>query len=61
LDKQCRILIPSNLRNYARLDKEIIIVGASNRAEIWDIELWDNQCSNLTSEVVAKAMDDMGF
>ena len=61
LDKQCRILIPSNLRIYARLDKEIIIVGASNRVEIWDKESWENQCGNLTSEVIAKAMDDMGF
>lgn len=61
LDKQFRILIPSNLRGYARLEKEIVIVGASNRVEIWDKQSWDNQCGSLTSEVIAKAMDDIGF
>ena len=40
LDKQGRILIPQNLRDYASLDKEIVFTGASNRVEIWDADKW---------------------
>jgi MraZ protein len=39
-DKQGRILIPQNLRNFAGLTKEVIIVGVSNRIEIWSKEKW---------------------
>jgi len=34
-DKQGRVAIPANLRRYARLDKEIVIVGQMSRVDIW--------------------------
>ena len=34
VDKQGRILIPSNLREHAKLDKELVIIGVSTRVEI---------------------------
>lgn len=40
LDKQGRILIPNNLRDYARLARDVVVVGVSNRVEIWDREEW---------------------
>jgi len=40
-DKQGRILIPQNLRTYAGIDKEVVIIGVSTRIEIWDKERWD--------------------
>ncbi len=40
LDKQGRIMIPANLRQYAALNKEAMIVGVSNRIEIWSPERW---------------------
>ncbi|NQT33293.1 MAG: division/cell wall cluster transcriptional repressor MraZ [Candidatus Omnitrophica bacterium] len=39
-DKQWRILIPDYLREYAKLTKNIMIVGVSNRIEIWDKDKW---------------------
>jgi MraZ protein len=36
LDKQGRILIPSNLRDYAQLSREVCVVGMMRRFEIWD-------------------------
>jgi len=42
LDKQGRILLPSALRQYAGLDKEVVIIGVSNRIEIWDKERWQD-------------------
>lgn len=39
-DKQGRISIPSVLRGYASLDKEVMVIGAMNRIEIWDPTSW---------------------
>lgn len=60
-DKQGRILIPANLRAYAGLDKDIMIIGASVRAEIWNKERWEQNCASLTADDVAEAMDELGF
>lgn len=39
-DKQGRVTIPANLRDYAGLDREITVIGAGARVEIWDSEAW---------------------
>lgn len=41
-DKQGRITIPPALRTYAGLDRELAVIGAGTRAEIWDGPTWDN-------------------
>lgn len=40
-DKQNRITIPQQLRQYAGLDRELAVIGAGTRAEIWDAEAWN--------------------
>lgn len=40
-DKQGRITIPQNLRDYAGLERELTVIGAGSRAEIWDSAAWD--------------------
>lgn len=60
-DKQGRVVIPANLREFAGLEKEVVIVGASVRAEIWDKDKWQATSAGITVESVAKAMDDLGF
>ena len=40
-DKQHRVTIPAQLRAYAGLDRELTVIGAGNRAEIWDSEAWN--------------------
>ncbi len=40
-DKQGRILLPAHLRNKAGIEKDVMIVGALTRVEIWDTEAWD--------------------
>jgi MraZ protein len=40
LDKQGRILLPPSLREYAELDRDVVIVGMTKRIEIWSKERW---------------------
>lgn len=60
-DKQGRILIPQNLRDYAGLTKDVTFIGASSRAEIWDSARWNEFNSTLTQESIAEAMDSLDF
>ncbi|HXF02963.1 MULTISPECIES: division/cell wall cluster transcriptional repressor MraZ [Arthrobacter] len=41
-DKQGRVTIPAALRSYAGLGRELAVIGAGTRAEIWDAQAWDN-------------------
>ncbi len=40
-DKQGRLTVPPTLRKYAALDKEIAVIGAFNRIEVWDLAAWE--------------------
>jgi MraZ protein len=40
-DKQGRVTVPPALREYAGLRRECVVIGASNRVEIWDAEAWN--------------------
>ncbi|MBR5156907.1 MAG: division/cell wall cluster transcriptional repressor MraZ [Clostridia bacterium] len=42
-DKQGRIMIPAKLRNYAKLEKDVTVVGVSTRLEIWNSEDWERE------------------
>ncbi len=65
LDKQGRILLPSNLRQFAKLDKDVVILGVSSRVEIWSREEWDtysNQAEVSYEEIAEKIVDlDLGI
>ncbi len=39
-DKQNRVTIPAVLRNYAGLDRDLAVIGAGTRVEIWDAQAW---------------------
>ncbi len=41
-DKQGRVTIPAHLRDYAGLDRELVVIGASSRVEIWDRQAWES-------------------
>ncbi len=44
-DKQGRITIPAALRTYAGLDRDLAVIGAGSRAEIWAADSWDSYLS----------------
>ncbi len=47
LDKQGRILIPSHLKSYAFLKKEVVLAGVGKRFEIWDKERYEEKFRKL--------------
>ena len=62
LDAQGRVCLPLNLREHAALTKEVVILGAANRAEIWSEEVWRRyEAEELTTENMLEAMDELGF
>jgi MraZ protein len=60
VDKQGRINIPAPLRKYAVLDKECVVIGVSNRIEIWSNSEWETyfeQSEESFSEIAENMMD----
>lgn len=60
LDKQGRINIPSNLRDYAKLDKDCVVLGVSNRVEVWSKAVWEGyyeQSEQSFNEIAEKLVD----
>jgi MraZ protein len=56
-DRQGRILIPQNLRDYAALDKEVYINGVKNRVEIWDKKTYEAYKKESTYEMIAAKLE----
>lgn len=48
-DKQHRITLPQGLRDYAGLDRELAVIGAGSRAEIWDVVAWEKYLTEQES------------
>ncbi|HWR05362.1 division/cell wall cluster transcriptional repressor MraZ [Sporomusa sp.] len=62
-DKQGRVLVPPNLRDHAKLDKDVVVIGVSTRIEIWDKAAWDeyNQQVSPTVAEIAETLADLGI
>lgn len=62
LDSQGRILVPQKLRKYAGLEKNVVILGVNNRAEIWAADVWKaREEEQMTPEKMAACMAALGF
>ena len=60
IDKQGRINIPQPLRNYASLEKECVIIGVSNRIELWASDSWSeyfDDSEESFAEIAENLMD----
>ena len=61
-DGQGRILIPAKLRKYANLEKEVVVIGSFDRAEIWNAERWAREeAMAFESGSLEQAMEEMGL
>lgn len=51
IDRQGRLTVPQAFRAYAGLERDVVIVGAGARVEIWDVQRWEQHLSQSEAEV----------
>ncbi len=61
VDKQGRILLPTNLRQFAGLEKDVVLVGVGSRIEIWSLENWENMDADSDMDDIAGTMESLGL
>ena len=61
LDKQGRILVPQTLRQFAGLDKDVVLTGNLNRIEVWSKEKWSENCNYDDMDSIAESMQNIGI
>ena len=61
LDRQGRVLVPSNLRTFAGLDAEALVLGARDHAEIWAPGRWEDYSRALEGEAFTDAIAGLGI
>ncbi len=62
-DRQGRVLIPQNLRDYAGIESETVIIGVMNRVEIWSPEKWNTVLTEVEADPDAfvSQLQDLGI
>ncbi len=62
-DKQGRAMIPQNLRQYASINKDVVIIGLSSRIEMWDVDEWNKYANEEYTDIdsIASSMEDLGI
>ncbi len=63
IDKQGRFLIASNLREYASMEKEVVVIGVGTRIEFWSKDKWKkyNSSENISADELAENMTILGI
>lgn len=61
VDKQGRILLPASLREFAALEKDVVLIGVGSRIEIWSRERWEDTASFGDMDTIAEHMAELGL
>ncbi|MBE5862748.1 MAG: division/cell wall cluster transcriptional repressor MraZ [Lachnospiraceae bacterium] len=61
VDKLGRILVPSSLRSFAGLDKDVVLAGVGHRIEVWSKEKWEGESGGDDMDEIAETMDQLGI
>lgn len=61
VDKQGRILLPVSLREFAALEKDVVLIGVGSRIEIWSRERWEDTASFDDMDTIAEHMAELGL
>lgn len=60
-DKQGRVLIPQPLKEAAKLNKDITIIGNGNKLEIWSSEVWAEHIGSIDTDELADNLCELGI
>ena len=61
VDKQGRILMPQDLREFAGLEKAVVLAGTGSRIEIWSLEKWNANSSQVDINAISQNMVGLGL
>lgn len=59
LDRQGRVLVPQTLREFAGLEKDVVLTGNLDRIEVWSKDKWSENCDYDDMKEIAESMQDM--
>ena len=59
VDSQGRVIIPKLLRDFAELDKKLILLGQGNKIEVWNEALWNERLGSWLESDVVNSLDDL--
>ena len=61
VDKQGRILMPQDLRDFAGLEKDVVLAGMGSRIEIWSLERWHANSESVDIGAISQGMMNLGL
>ncbi len=61
IDRLGRVLIPQPLREYAKLEKEVMLVGAFKQFEIWSKPTWDEAEADASKDEISSMLERLGL
>ncbi len=62
VDKQWRFQVPGYLKDYAKIERDVVITGNNDRAQVWSAETWRAKTrQELNPETIASLMKNLGI
>ena len=61
VDKQGRVPVSKRLIEYAGLKKDVVLVGANTRLELWDNEEWENYQRGVSDDIMIEGISEYGL
>lgn len=61
VDKQGRILMPQDLKEFAGLEKDVVLAGMGSRIEIWSLDRWNTNSEQVDINQISEGMINLGL